>query len=396
MTPVKHDRRQEYWDLIQVQKDGLTGVLDGEGRLIGGRMFKAVSPTIEPYLAEVETEDGRFVLLADGSLNPVGEIFQIKARAASGVVVRRYLDGGYEVIRPGEDPATALRFDYVDCDYCWDGEAPVAVRNGDWLKGAWRFLDLRAGDFLADGTVFNQVSCFWKGRALASLNGKQGLIDAKGRFVIPAIYDDLSLALRGVGPLGKGRSGSGVFSFSWRPTIEASPFWSFVVATKDGRSIALDASVEEGTAIEVDPALAPSWDGLLTRSDLRAATADGLWGLQDLHGAWIIPPAYRAIGGFRDGVVWVPVDDKKMWCPVDPARVTRVKPDGVVAWYPFRMSHYFPEKLAEDRYESSVLWSRAYLERRAGLRDDGPKLVGDGARGKGVMDALAADFLSLL
>jgi hypothetical protein len=49
--------------------------------------------------------------------------------------------------------------------------------------------------------------------------------------------------------------------------------------------------------------------------------------------------------------------------------------------HPYLISRHYPERLHDDPYESSVLWSRAYLEFNAGRRGMPPGWVGDGVRG---------------
>ena len=50
-------------------------------------------------------------------------------------------------------------------------------------------------------------------------------------------------------------------------------------------------------------------------------------------------------------------------------------------FYPMEMSHHGPERLHDDAFENSVLWSRAYPEFHSGRRDVPPGFVGDGVRG---------------
>ena len=80
-------------------------------------------------------------------------------------------------------------------------------------------------------------------------------------------------------------------------------------------------------------------------------------------------------------MAWAPIDEERRWCPVGPDGIVRDMPACVAERYPLLITHSWPEKLAEDRYESSVLWSLAYLETLAGVRAEGPKMVGDGVRG---------------
>jgi hypothetical protein len=60
-------------------------------------------------------------------------------------------------------------------------------------------------------------------------------------------------------------------------------------------------------------------------------------------------------------------------------------PDIVVCAQLYQALHVDPNgwsrDVATNPYESSVLWSRAYLEFNAGRRDIPPGMVGDGGRG---------------
>jgi hypothetical protein len=42
------------------------------------------------------------------------------------------------------------------------------------------------------------------------------------------------------------------------------------------------------------------------------------------------------------------------------------------------VTHHFPEQFSDDRHESSVLWSRAWLDYRAANRNEPPKWISDG------------------
>jgi len=66
-----------------------------------------------------------------------------------------------------------------------------------------------------------------------------------------------------------------------------------------------------------------------------------------------------------------------------PDDVLHDKPACRTVHFPYLMSHHYPEKLHEDPFESSVLWTRAYLEFGAGKRDAPPCMIGDGVRGHG-------------
>ena len=114
---------------------------------------------------------------------------------------------------------------------------------------------------------------------------------------------------------------------------------------------------------------------------MRFFTADGLWGLQDGDGKTVIEPRYRALSCFRQGVSWTAAPGSKEWCPIGPEGERRDAIKCRETYYPMIVTHHYPEQFSDDRHESSVLWSRAWLDYKAGVRGEPPKWLSEDEEG---------------
>jgi hypothetical protein len=113
---------------------------------------------------------------------------------------------------------------------------------------------------------------------------------------------------------------------------------------------------------------------------LRLFDRDGLWGIADADGTEVVAPRYRALDCFKNGVSWAVIDARHQWCALGPDGALREKPDCKIAHYLSEWTHSSPERFDADRFESSVLWSRAYLDYGAGRREKPPQWTQDGGR----------------
>lgn len=113
---------------------------------------------------------------------------------------------------------------------------------------------------------------------------------------------------------------------------------------------------------------------------------DGLWGIKGPDGTIMIPARYPAIDCFRQGVAWVPDLKKKAWCPIGPDGEPRSKPDCERDYYPYQLSHHYPEKNDDDRFVSSLLWMQAFLQYGLDPTKTPPRMIGDGVQGKGAKE----------
>ena len=107
---------------------------------------------------------------------------------------------------------------------------------------------------------------------------------------------------------------------------------------------------------------------------------EGLWGLAEADGTEVIAPSYRALHCFQDGTGWAVIDTRRQWCRIGLDGVVREKPACRTYHYPSMPTHHAPEAFDSDVFESSVLWSRAYLEYGAGRRESPPRWIPSGRR----------------
>lgn len=114
---------------------------------------------------------------------------------------------------------------------------------------------------------------------------------------------------------------------------------------------------------------------LFCKGGFKRKSKNGLWGIIDEKGDYLLPPQYRAITCFHSGVAWVPDDTKRQWCPVDQNNRVRSAPACEATYYSSFISHHSPEEFDDDPYESSVLWMRAMLDYREGRRDEAPRMI---------------------
>lgn len=118
-------------------------------------------------------------------------------------------------------------------------------------------------------------------------------------------------------------------------------------------------------------------DGLSRKSE------NGLWGMVDETGDYVIAPTFRAISCFggvslfnrNPNLAWVPDAVNQKWCPIDRNGYPRDEPDCKLEHYSVYWSHHNPELFVDDPYENSVLWERAMLDFGEGRRESKPGFV---------------------
>jgi len=373
VLPLEDWNIQYVWDsdYYIVRRGQSVGRIYGKGRLIGNRLFDEIEPANGGYAVRIG-DTWNFVG-DDGALSPLRDDAFDRPLLGSGLILRRVATRQYRILGPDGAATTPETFDFVGAGDFSKGSPFAAKLAGE---ARWGFIGAQ-GRPVGPGFAFERVSNFVEDRALVKMNGKWGLIDRSGGFVIDPAFN----ALRPAGYLPP----FDAWLANPQPKSEgaSAAVWRLFIGEKDGQAVALDRdgveqSMPPGEGLTVpEPPKSP----LETRTGLLFAAADGLWGIKDHDGKWIVPPKYRAMHGFWEGVAWAPIDEKRRWCPVGPDGVARDKPACVIARMPDIPTHTFPEKLDEDPYESSVLWQRAYLEFLAGVRAQGPSYIGDGVRG---------------
>jgi bifunctional DNA-binding transcriptional regulator/antitoxin component of YhaV-PrlF toxin-antitoxin module len=326
------------WGLAKESyQGGKEALVDKNGNMIGGRYFDKVEQWDEGDVAAVLIGDRWMGLNRTGTIVPYPRNGRLFASCPNGLRVVE-IDGKMQVTdATGQQTARHLFERLVQRPTC---DRPFAVQ----FQGKWSFVGLD-GRPLFDPPLFGDVYSFDGGYAFVRQGAKWGIIDTSGNFVLAPKLDRL-LERR-----------AGLFRVSL-----------------DGREAWMTASGEE----RPEPAIkyTPSPKILNCGHGLKLIERDGRWGIADADGRDVITPSYRAIVCFHNGIAWAPVDARRQWCALGPDGRLHEKPACRVTHYPYIQTHAYPEKFDDDPFESSVLWSRAYLEFGAGQRDAPPRMIG--------------------
>ncbi|WHU04286.1 WG repeat-containing protein [Sphingomonas sp. NIBR02145] len=312
-----------------------TGLVRGDGSLLGQRYFDEVDLREDGHLPRVRIGKDWHSITPDGRLVP-------DQLEGSPLVT---CPGGVSIINRGEavefrrsDGASIGHFDngwyrQKDCG------APIAAKQGS----RW-FVVLEDGTILGGPDGFDNLYGFIGQHGAVQLGGKWGVIDRSGAFTVRPRYDTLQ-------PRG--------------PDI--------YTASQAGKNTWIDSS---GKEIEQPKAtLAQRAQRLICPGGLRFVEKDGLWGLEDETGRSVISPRFRALSCFAQGVSWTAAPGASGWCPIGPdgARLAHLACRKSV--YPHGITHHTPEQFSTDPFENSVLWTRALQAYHSGKRAEPPKWI---------------------
>jgi hypothetical protein len=280
-----------------------------------------------------------------GNIVPNPRNSRVIATCPSGIRVIE-IDGKMLITDANGQPTTPHLFERLTqrptCDQ------PFSVH----LNGKWGFVGLD-GSLLFDPPMFDNQYHFDAGYAVVKQGQKWGIIDTSGRFVLAPIFDQYF------------ERRAGLFH-----------------GEVNGRKVWVTATGEERPEPPITYT-APA-DLFDCGHGLKVVERNGQWGIADADGRDVIAPRYRALVCFKQGVAWAPIDSKRAWCALGPDGAVRNRPACKTTHYPYLVSHSYPEELHKDPFESSVLWTRAYLEFGAGKRAVPPRMLPErGGRGGG-------------
>ncbi len=275
----------------------------------------------------------------------------VTAQYAENGVLIFYNSVGNEIARD-EDGSASFRISPYGSSGRKACGIPISVgQNGKWA------LIMPDGTLFAD-RFFESTGALYNDVLVYSEHGKMGLIDRAGKVLVAPSFDRIVW------------NGDGKFRVEDQGQI-------FLL---DGTGKHFGIEDDRNYSVEYKQKLASREAYLGCPDGKKRKSKDGKWGLVDAGGKMILPFKYRALSCLNDGIAMVPDEVSRKWCSVGIDGPFRKNFECVVAYHFFNGSHYFPEQLSEDAFESSVLWNRAYLEYGEGRKVEPPRLIPDGVR----------------
>ena len=330
------------------KKDGKEGLVTKDGKLVAGRYFQKVERDYYRGVGPRVFDGSKWMTVSpDGSLIKDQLSEAVYLACPSGLKLLHDETGGLRIIKPDGTPAADYSVDRLHYFERRNCGAPLSVRR----DGKWGFVT-QDGRIINDPPSFENQSRFQDGFAAVKLGGLWGIINLKGEMVVSPRYDEI-------------RRKRGAYFVKQ----DGRNFWVSPFGVEIAEPVADDSNSRSSV--------------LACREGAIRFERDGLWGIRGPKGGVIIEPRYRAISCFKNGLVWVPDDDLKVWCPLGPTGARQEKPACRQWFYEVLWSHHRPERLHADPYESSVLWNRTLLEYGIGRAAQPPFMVGVGLRGGG-------------
>ena len=228
---------------------------------------------------------------------------------------------------------------------------PIGIKKGNKYGIIMSNGELFAGRLFENSRgLYNNVLAF-------SENNNWGLIDRKGTIITKPSFESIRWY------------GEGKF------IVDEKLSDAFLIDTTGKRSRLED---DPNYSIKYRQHLPPREEYLKCSKNLKIEKRMGQWGVLDEQGEIIVPFLFRAMTCPQESIIMVPFDNIQKWCAIV-GRQAYLDVDNCVKEYHVGGTfHHFPEKLSVDRYESSVLWQKAYLDYGKGLVSEPPKYIPDG------------------
>jgi hypothetical protein len=318
------------------QNEVREGIVRADGTLLADRYFDKV---------EIG-EDGRLPRGRIGktwySIDPNGHLIPDQLDGKTMVEC----PGGLTIVQRGETvefrgPGDSQSVGPFDTGYFQRKDCPgpfSAKRDGKW------FIVLEDASVLGGKNGFENLYSFFGNHTAIQVDGKWGIIDRSGAFTVKPSFAQLRPDREGIFVVDEGKEPKWINAYGKR-------------VDKPAR----DRLTSEPT--------------LSCEGGLRFFEKAGLWGLQDSNGKTVVAPQFLALSCFKEGVTWAAAPDGKAWCPIGPNGKRRDAMECREKYYPTDLSHHRPENFSDDRYESSVLWNRAWLDYQAGRRNKPPEWI---------------------
>jgi hypothetical protein len=355
-----------------------TGLIDPDGAVLGDRLFeKADRPTdISP--ARVMENGIWYNFANDGTLFREESDGTVIGSCPQGLTVVRE-GAGYAIKNQAGERQIQERLDYISFGILTDRginggsiskrevdcSRPVVVGLGPSGERQWTFVRTD-GKPLITGHWFDNTRRFNAGYAIvqtgSDVDGSElwGILNELGEFALPLEPTQIRRSSEMVLP-----NGQPYFLFDTGP--DQYPADAF------GQPVTLPDAIDDNRREQA----------VLCSGGARIIGRDNSFGIEGPDGATLVSSVHRAISCYRNGVAWAPSESSEQWCPIGPNGAFRSEPACIESYYPYTVTHHYPEQFSDDAFESNILWVRAWLDWGMGLRDEPPIWVGDGVMSQG-------------
>lgn len=378
-----------YQNMAEVMVDGHTGIINRDGDwLVKPKFARSIPFTKDVAIVRIGKWENYFYSgserlegLKDGSLGtePFGlyhfskgwivkpkyklELFEGEGRGLIWATDAKYNEDNFGLLQ--SDGKWLVSPQYSHVQRLSDGLAIVVktINQNNTAIQKWGAVDAKGSIVIP--TTYQHLSYWNSGYGIAYKDNKEGLLDKSGNLLGGEFFDKVQK------PEGEESA-----------KVQINNIW-YDISTNGELTKAKKLLTEiNGISTKRQHKLKIQ-DILHCDGGIDMIEVNGLWGMNDSNGEVILPPIYRAVDCFKQGITWVPIDEEKKWCPIGIDGKRQDKPDCVKIYYPFEISHHAPEKFDEDSYESSVLWVKARIDYALGKRKVPPKFIGDGVQGFG-------------
>ncbi|MBG6165804.1 hypothetical protein IWQ54_005494 [Labrenzia sp. EL_195] len=341
----------QYASVRKPGEENRYGLASRDGNLLAGRYFDRVSIPM----------DGRLPRVLEGnrwhSVTPDGELVTDERHG----FVHQTCPGGLKLFE--QHGFLAISHPKIPKPLV-TGQATSYLRPSIH-RVCEKHLSLRFGNdqykvITQDGQVFPPTGWFdndvyfGEETALVSLNGKKGVINKAGDFIILPVYDSIAEE-RVKKPVAAKENDIGQIPRIYRVRQDNRTFW-------------IDAGNNEIDVYEEEPTQSEREKILICGKVLQRFEKNGRWGMKGPEGETLIEPRYLALTCFKRGFAWGVPFDQNRWCPITPdgketerslcrnyIKVT----DGMKTR---------PDSLSRDSFLNSLLWLRAQLDYAQGKR----------------------------
>ncbi|MEL7525501.1 MAG: WG repeat-containing protein [Pseudomonadota bacterium] len=353
------DLSQEFARVRHPAERNKFGIISLNGALLSGRYFDDVSIPKDGRLPRVLEKGKWHSLTPDGELVTDERHGLVHLACPGGLTVFEQ-HGFLAVSHPdiAKPLVTAQETTYFRPSIRRLCGTNVSLRMG---KDQYRVITQDGGVFPSAGWFDDKVD-YHEERAIVSVDGKRGVINLAGEYIIPPIYDQI------------GREFSKKPVASKQNDVAKIPpiYW----VRKDKRSFWIDSENNEVEVYQEQPSLAVREMFLTCGEVLKRFDEHGRWGMKGPDGKTLIKPKYLALTCFERGFAWGVPPDQNQWCPITP--------DGNEADRSLCRDHFNvtgpfggrPDSLSSDPFLSTLLWLRARLDYASGKRLEPPRVFG--------------------